>query len=249
MKTKNLFIMLLFLSVTQIWAQDKYSVRIPLIGENAPSFVANSTNGEISFPSDYGSNWKILFSHPRDFTPVCSSELLELAYHQKEFDEMGVKLVVVSTDTLYQHVAWKKALEDINYKNRDKIKIKFPLVDDQNCSIAKKYGMLHPPVSTTTDVRGVYIIDPKNKIQAIFFYPLNIGRSFEEIKRTVVALQSTYKNKLITPADWKLGDDFMIPYLNNKEEKSLENNNPEIYQLTWFMTFQKDKGIGVRKIN
>ncbi|NOU19378.1 MAG: peroxiredoxin [Bacteroidales bacterium] len=243
MKTKILLIMVLFLSTSQLWAQDNSNVRIPLIGESAPSFTAQSTNGEISFPADYGSKWKILFSHPRDFTPVCSSELLEMAYLQNDFDKMGVKLVVVSTDTLYQHVAWKKTLEEINYKNREKVKIKFAIVDDQSWSIAKKYGMLHPKESTTSDVRGVYIIDPDDKIQAIFFYPMNIGRNFDEIKRTIAALQSTYKNKLLTSADWKPGDDFMVPYQKTNDGGDLTKNKSDYYQVSWFMTFLKSKGI------
>ncbi len=193
MKTKITLLSVLVFSSTALWSQGNDDSRIPLIGSTAPSFTARTTNGEISFPGDYSSKWKILFSHPKDFTPVCSSELLELAQRQDDFAKLGVKLVVLSTDTLYQHENWVATLDTLSYKNREPKEIKFPLVDDNSKYVSKLYGMLHNPYSTTKDVRGVFVIDPKNKIRAIFFYPTEVGRNIDEIERTVVALQLSDK--------------------------------------------------------
>jgi len=240
MKTKFLFIVVMLISVTQLWAQDVNYGKIPLIGDEAPAFDAVSTNGPISFPKDFGNSWKILFSHPRDFTPVCSSEILELAYLQDDFEKLGVKIMVLSTDTLYAHNTWKKALESVKYKGMEPVKIKFPLVDDNNWAISKKYGMIHSAVSRSMDVRSVFIIGPNNKINAIFYYPNNIGRNMDEIKRTVVALQTADKTKLCTPANWQVGGDLMIPNPTEAEKKDMTLPNSKIYQVAWFMTFMKN---------
>lgn len=243
MKIRLVLFCLLLLGSGNLWSQDKKGVFIPLIGDDAPSFTAETTSGVLNFPSDYGRKWKILFSHPRDFTPVCSSEILELAHMQEDFEKLDVKLVIVSTDTLQKHFMWKKALEEISYKDKSPVKINFPLVDDNRLTISKKYGMLHLPTSSTKDVRGVFIINPQNKIDAIYFYPMNIGRNMEEIKRTVIALQTagTGKNHYLTPANWQLGDDLLVPQYpyTEKELKA----NPELknsyYNVGSFMWFKK----------
>jgi peroxiredoxin 2/4 len=237
----SLIIIVLFFSVTLVRAEGKSTSRIPLIGEKAPSFTAESTNGQITFPDDFGAMWKILFSHPADFTPVCSSEILELAQMQNEFDRLGVKIAILSTDTLYKHVSWKKSLETLKYKDRDPVKIKFPLIDDNNCYASKEYGMLHMPTSTVKDVRGVFIIDPRNKVRAIFFYPMEIGRDMDEIRRTVIALQTSDKEKVLTPANWEPGDDVMMHYLrSSKEEENIGTDNIlDTYKVSWYMYFKK----------
>lgn len=235
-----LFVALVF-SLSQVWAQEKEperNFRIPLIGEEAPSFTAESTTGVINFPADFGRNWKILFSHPQDFTPVCSTEILELANLQNEFDKLNVKLVVLSSDPLSTHVQWKKALEEVQFKGRTPVKIKFPLVDDENLTVSKMYGMIHSKSNTTKDVRGVFIIDPNDIVQAIYFYPENIGRNTEELIRTVTALKISSKEKVLTPADWKAGNDVLYPYLPKDEDKK-EGNLDDYYNVTWFMTFKK----------
>ena len=183
-------VMVLFSALIMAQADEDKNFRIPLIGEKAPSFTAETTNGTLVFPNDFGSKWKILFSHPQDFTPVCSSEMLELARLQKEFDNLNVKLAVISTSPLETHVQWKKALEDIEYKGNPATKIKFPLIDDDKRLISRQYGMIHPSISGTKSVRGVFIIDPNDVIQAVYFYPMNVGRSSEELLRSVKALQA-----------------------------------------------------------
>lgn len=207
---------------TTIMAQDK----IPLIGSQAPSFTAESTNGKMTFPDDFGKSWKILFSHPQDFTPVCSSELLELAYMQKDFEKLGVQFAVISTDDVAQHNLWKKHLEELDYKGRGKQVINFPIIEDIKAVASKKYGMLHEPASTVKDIRGVFVIDPSNKVRSINFYPMQVGRNMEEIERTVVALQIADKDEVFTPANWNDGDDVLVPYFPYTKEQLAAN--PEL---------------------
>ncbi len=229
-------------SVTQLMGQknpEDRNFKIPLIGDQAPSFTAESTVGTINFPSDYGRSWKILFSHPQDFTPVCSSEILELAYLQNEFDKLGVKLVVMSTDPLSTHEQWKKALEELNFKGRTPVKIKFPLVDDENLAVSKLYGMIQPSSNTTKSVRGVFIVNPDNVIETIYFYPLNVGRSTDELLRTVSALKTAYKDKVLTPADWKAGNDVFVPFNPVKGDNKTSEKSDNYYSVSWFMTYKK----------
>jgi peroxiredoxin (alkyl hydroperoxide reductase subunit C) len=239
------------LSVTQIWSQEASvssnqqetkedrNFRIPLIGESAPSFTAESTNGTINFPDDFGKRWKILFSHPQDFTPVCSTEILELARLQDEFDKLGAKLIVVSTDALETHVQWKKSLESLNLNDKGNVKIKFPLVDDDKRVIAKEYGMIHPASNTTKSVRGVFIIDPDNIIQAIYFYPKSVGRNTDELIRMVTALQTTEAGKVLTPVNWKAGNDLLVPIPPSVDASGKTTIPQGIYSPIWYLWFKK----------
>ena len=249
MKKMFLFLVIAF-SGTLVWSQnasvsssgnnvEDRNFRIPLIGEKAPSFTAKSTNGVVNFPEDYGRSWKILFSHPADFTPVCTSEILELANLQGEFDELGVKLVVVSADPVDTHNQWKKAMEDLNYKDRKMVKISFPLVEDENLEVSKKYGMVHPLTNSTKAVRGVFIVDPDNNVEAIYFYPMNVGRSTDELVRMVTALQTSASADALTPANWKAGNDLLLSF-PPKSDPSTPNVVPEgYYSLAWFMWYKK----------
>lgn len=220
------------------WSQGSDEVKIPLIGDQAPSFTAESSRGTITFPDDYGRKWKILFSHPKDFTPVCSTELLELANLQADFADLNTAIVVLSTDNLDQHKAWIKSLEDVDYCGHGQQQIKFPVVDDQSKVISREYGMIHPASNTTEDVRGVFIIGPDNTVESIMFYPSKVGRNMEEVKRTLVALQTTHDN-VVTPANWEPGKDLMLSYLNEEQKAEMQNSASSIYQLTWFMTFKR----------
>lgn len=232
----------LFLMLTRIaMAQPEQESRIPLMGETAPSFTAESTHGLINFPGDYFGKWKILFSHPADFTPVCSTEILELAAEQEEFKGLNTQLVVMSTDSKNSHIEWVNSLEEITYKGRETAKIEFPLVSDQSLQISRSYGMIHPNSSSTRDVRGVFIIDPENKIRAIFFYPNATGRNIDEIKRTLVAMQLTDKRNVLTPADWQPGQDVLLPAPSTRQdaEKLAEKKDPSLSSLAWYLWFMK----------
>lgn len=213
--------------------------KIPLIGSKAPSFTAQSTNGKITFPESFGTNWKVLFSHPQDFTPVCTSELLELAFLQDDFEKMGVKVAVISTDELKIHRAWKSHLEDLDYKGRGKQKIEFPILEDHEAEISKKYGMLHEPASTTRDIRGVFIIDGNNIVRSVNFYPMEIGRNIDEIKRIIVALKATDNSMVLTPANWNDGDDVLIPHFpytakQISEDPTIKDNYYNVGERLWF---------------
>ncbi len=213
--------------------------RIPLIGEDAPSFYAESTSGPVNFPSDFGKSWKVILSHPMDFTPVCSTELIELANLQNEFDKLGVKLLVVSTDPLDTHNQWKTTLENIEYRGYSQQSINFPIVDDSGLKIAKLYGMIHRETDNNRDVRGVFIIDPDNKIRAEFFYPQEVGRNMEELVRTVTALQVTHSDNVMTPANWKTGHDVLVPFPLKANMALMNKASGDYYQLSWFMIFKK----------
>ncbi len=231
--------LMMILSTNMISAQRKEAVKgIPLIGHEAPAFKAQSTNGLINFPEDFGSSWKIIFAHPRDFTPVCSSEILELAHKQKEFSKLGAEILVVSTDNIDQHRSWKAALEELEFKGKSQVKIDFPLVADNTYTIAKSYGMLDV-LDPSRSIRGVFFIDPNNRVQAFSFYPNQVGRNTDEIKRTLLALQTVHQHERYSmPANWQPGDKVLVPYLTEEEEATLGRNDSKISRLSWFMTYK-----------
>lgn len=222
--------------------------RIPLIGDTAPSFEAYTTNGKLKFPDDFGKSWKILFSHPADFTPVCTTEIMQLAKMQEDFKALGVKIAVISTDNLASHQQWKSAMEDF-IKNGEGIgEIEFPLIDDNTKQISEMYGMYNPSVKDIKDVRGVFIIDPENIVEAINFYPRNVGRNLEEIKRTVIALQTSKQEDVLTPVNWKPGDDVLMkhrPYSDAelKENPNISNSYYMVGLQMWYKRMDsKEKG-------
>ena len=185
---------------------------MPRIGDIAPEFKAVTTQGDINFPSDYKGKWTILFSHPADFTPVCTSEFMTFASMQDEFEKLNTQLVGLSVDGLYSHIAWLRTIkEKIEYKGMKDVEVKFPLIEDITMDVAKKYGMLQPGESSTKAVRAVFFIDPQSVIRAIIYYPLALGRNFDEIKRVIIALQTADNFKVAMPADWRPGDDVIVP--------------------------------------
>lgn len=187
-------------------------ISVPRIGDNAPSFEAVTTQGKINFPADYSGKWVILFSHPADFTPVCTSEFMTFANMESEFTALNCQLVGLSIDGLYSHIAWLRTIkEKIEYRGMKNIEVTFPLIEDITMNVAKKYGMVQPGESSTKAVRAVFFIDPMGKIRAIIYYPLSLGRNFKELKRVVVALQTADAFGVATPADWEPGDDVIIP--------------------------------------
>lgn len=236
-----IFAMILFFC-NGLMAQKGESQQIPLIGSKAPSFKAPTTKGILSFPKDFGTHWKILFAHPRDFTPVCSSEILELAYRQKEFEKLNARIAIVSIDKLVSHRSWKADLESIEYKGREKVKIDFPLVVDSTAVISYKYGMIDSKASAAHSVRGVFFIDPENNIRAFLFYPIEVGRNIDEIVRTIKALQAHDRNKnIVLPANWQPGDDYMLPVLSPEDKEELKKPNSDIFYINWYMIYKKGK--------
>ncbi|WP_321371118.1 redoxin domain-containing protein [uncultured Draconibacterium sp.] len=223
--------------------------KIPLIGSKAPKFSANTTLGKITFPNDFGNNWKVLFSHPADFTPVCSSELLELAHLQKEFKKLGVKVAVISTDNVELHKMWEAHLEELEYKDRAPVDIEFPIFEDPDGKSSRLYGMLHEPVSTNRDIRGVFIIDDKNIVRAVSFNPVEVGRDMSEYVRMVEALQLSDAEHVYTPANWESGDDVIVPhYPYTKAELAADPGlKDDYYQVGDRMWFKRIDGNTVEK--
>ena len=188
------------------------SVSMPRIGDKAPAFKAVTTQGDISFPEQFAGSWVILFSHPADFTPVCTSEFMTFASLEAKFAEANTKLVGLSVDGLYSHIAWLRAIkEKIEYKGMKQVEVTFPLIEDITMEVARKYGMIQPGESSTKAVRAVFVIDPKGTIRTIIYYPLSLGRNFDELYRVVLALQTADAFSVATPADWRPGDDVIVP--------------------------------------
>jgi peroxiredoxin 2/4 len=181
------------------------ATRIELNGP-APDFEANSTQGPLKL-SEYGKGkWVILFSHPADFTPVCTTEFVEFAKLAPEFERRGVKLLGNSVDSVYSHIAWIRNIED-----KFDVKVTFPVIADLDQKVSRLYGMLHTPSSVTATVRCVYFIDPKMTVRAMIYYPLNVGRNFDEILRVMDALQTVDREQVACPANWRPGQDVIVP--------------------------------------
>lgn len=224
--------------------------KMPSIGENAPEFKAVTTQGDINFPSDYKGSWVILFSHPADFTPVCTSEFMTFASREKEFNDANCKLVGLSIDGLYSHIAWLRSIkEKIEYKGMKDVEVKFPLIEDITMEVAKKYGMLQPGESNTKAVRAVFFIDPKGIIRTIIYYPLSLGRNFDEIYRVLIGLQTADKYSVALPADWQPGDDVIVPTAGScGVAKERMNSKDEMNCSDWFFCTKKLSKADVDKV-
>lgn len=217
--------------------------RMPLIGDDAPAFKAKTTQGEINFPEDYKGKWVILFSHPADFTPVCTTEFMTFAVMEPELKAMNTELIGLSIDSLYAHIAWLRTIkEKIEFKGMKNVEVNFPLIEDISMNVAMKYGMVQPNASATQAVRAVFIIDPKAKIRAVIYYPLSNGRNMEEIKRLIIAMQKSDKESIATPANWQPGDDVIIPPPGScgSAKERVEKEEKGKYCLDWFMCLRKD---------
>lgn len=185
---------------------------MPRIGDPAPAFTAKTTQGDIAFPEDFTGSWVILFSHPADFTPVCTSEFMTFAAMEDQFARYNTKLVGLSVDGLYSHIAWLRTIQDkMVYRDMKNIEVKFPLIDDVSMNVARKYGMIMPGEASTQAVRAVFVIDPKGVIRTIIYYPLSLGRNFDELLRVVQALQTADAFSIATPADWRPGERVIVP--------------------------------------
>jgi alkyl hydroperoxide reductase subunit AhpC len=184
------------------------------IGDIAPDFEADTTEGHIKFHQWIGDRWCVLMSHPKDFTPVCTTELGRVANLKKEFDKRNAKAIAVSVDDVKSHKGWIGDIEETQ-----KAKMNFPIIGDPDRKVANLYGMIHPNANDTLTVRSVFFIDPKKKVRAMITYPASTGRNFQEILRVLDSLQLTDNYQVATPADWKEGDDCVIvPSLTDPDE-------------------------------
>ncbi|MDY6408008.1 MAG: peroxiredoxin [Pseudomonadota bacterium] len=180
----------------------------PLIGDSAPAFDAETTEGPIHFPKDYTGKWVILFSHPADFTPVCTTEFIAFSQLVEECHKLNTELIGLSVDSLSSHIAWLYAIqEQVRFRGLSQVKITFPLIADLSQTIARRYGMIHPKVNENKTIRAVYFIDPDGIIRTILYYPISTGRNFNEILRILMSLQTADAFDVATPADWTPGDD------------------------------------------
>ncbi len=215
---------------------------MPRIGDKAPAFKAITTQGEINFPDQFAGSWVILFSHPADFTPVCTSEFMTFAKLEDEFGKFNCKLVGLSVDGLYSHIAWLRTIKDkIEYKGMKQIEVKFPLIEDITMEVARKYGMIQPGESSTKAVRAVFLIDPKGIIRTIIYYPLSTGRNFDELQRVLIALQTADAFGVATPADWRPGDEVIVPPAGScgAAKDRMEGKEEGVTCYDWFFCTRK----------
>lgn len=232
----------LALGAPVVSVQGEEAVRLPLIGDDAPAFTAETTQGPINFPADYKGKWVILFSHPADFTPVCTTEFMTFATMYPELKRLNTELVGLSIDSNYSHIAWLRTIrEKVKYRDMANVEVTFPLIADTKMEVARKYGMLQPGASDTKAVRAVFYIDPKGKIRALVYYPLSSGRNFDEIKRLLVAMQTADAHGVATPADWRPGDDVIIPPPGScgTAKQRVDEAGRDYQCQDWFMCFKQ----------
>ncbi len=212
--------------------------KFPLIGDAAPNLTVQTTHGMKNIPGDYKGKWVVLFSHPADFTPVCTTEFVAFAKREDQFKELNAELVGLSIDQIFSHIKWDEWIEE----NLD-VKIPFPIIADNNGKVAEAFGMVHPGKGTNT-VRAVFLIDPEGIIRLILYYPQEIGRNMDEIVRALRALQMSDKYKVAAPANWPdnelIGDRVIIPPATDVEAAKKRKEQYECYDW-WFCHKELDK--------
>ncbi len=230
-------------------------INLPRIGDSAPSFKAVTTQGEINFPEQYKGKWVILFSHPADFTPVCSSEFMTFASMSEKFAQANCDLVGLSVDGLFSHIAWLRTIkEKLEYKGMKNVEVQFPLIEDITMEVAKKYGMIQPGESATKAVRAVFIIDPQGIVKSMIYYPASLGRNFDEIYRALIGLQVADKFNVALPADWRPGEDVIVPTAGScgVAKERMAGDEAEVTCQDWFFCTKKlsieeiEKGLGFK---
>jgi len=218
--------------------EEKIEEKKPLLslGEVVPDFEAVTTHGKIKL-SDFKGKWVILFSHPADFTPVCTTEFVAFAQIYPELAKRNVQLIGLSIDSVYSHIAWARTI-----KEKFGVTIPFPIIADLDMKVANLFGMIHPKQSTTAAVRCVFVIDPEMKLRAMIYYPLNVGRNMDEILRLIDALQTADKYKVALPANWRPGDPVIVPPPTTQEdaEKRMQEAAQQGYEcIDWFLCKKK----------
>ena len=204
---------------------------LPKIGDQAPDFTAQTTQGEVTLSTWQEGKWVVLFSHPADFTPVCSTELTEFGRRYKEFEQRGVKLIGISVDSIHSHLAWHQNLGKILG-----VTLPYPLIADSTRAVSELYGMIHPGASATVTVRALFVIDPKRVVRALIYYPLNIGRNVEEVIRIIDALQTADKNGVACPVNWKPGDKVIVPPPKTEKEVADRLALQNVERLDFYLT-------------
>lgn len=213
--------------------EEEKVTQMPRIGDMAPDFKANTTHGPIQFSDYIKDSWTILFSHPADFTPVCTTEMSGFAVRGDEFRELNTKLIGLSIDSIHAHVAWVN-----NVKKNTGVLFDFPIIADIDMKVAQLYGMLQPNESETAAVRAVFFIDPVGKIRLIMYYPLNVGRNMDEIVRVLKGLQTSDKHGVALPLDWKPGEKVIVP--PPKTVAEMEEREKSDYEMVDFYLAKKD---------
>lgn len=216
--------------------------RLPLIGEKAPSFTAETTQGTINFPDDFLGSWVVFFSHPADFTPVCTTEFMTFASMEPEFAALNCKLMGLSIDSTYSHIAWLRTIkEKIEYRGMKDVEVNFPVISDLTMEVSKAFGMLQPGASDTQAVRAVFIMDPEGTVRAIMYYPLSNGRNVAEVKRILLAMQHSDEHGIATPANWEPGDDVIVPPPGScgVAKERMESDDDSLKRLDWFMCLKE----------
>jgi peroxiredoxin (alkyl hydroperoxide reductase subunit C) len=214
----------------QIEKETQEIYTMPRIGDMAPDFEAVTTTGNMKF-SDYNKgSWVVLFSHPADFTPVCTTEMSGFAQESDFFEKHNTKLLGLSIDSIYSHIAWVNAVDE-----KTGVLFNFPIIADIDMNVAKLYGMLQPGESETAAVRAVFFIDPKGKIRLIMYYPLNVGRNMEEIKRSLLALQTSDEHQVAMPLNWQPGDKVIVGAPNTLEGLAARKKDTELEQVDWYL--------------
>jgi peroxiredoxin (alkyl hydroperoxide reductase subunit C) len=203
---------------------------IPRIGDPAPDFTAPTTQGEIHFSQWQKDAWVLLFSHPADFTPVCTTELSEFARRSAEFKRRNVKLIGLSEDSIHSHLAWRE-----NIREKLGVELDYPLIADVSGNVAELYGLIHPGESQTATVRAVFAIDPKHAVRAIIYYPLNVGRNIDEIVRLIDALQATDKHAVATPVNWTPGARVVVPPPKTEAEVTARRNGAYAEKIDFYL--------------
>lgn len=203
------------------------------LGMPAPEFEAVTTHG-VKKLSDYKGKWLILFSHPADFTPVCTTEFMAFAGIYKDLQAKDTELLGLSIDSVFSHIAWTR-----NIKEKTGTEIPFPIIEDLSMNVSKKYGMVHEGMGATQAVRSVFFIDPNGTLKAMIYYPMSLGRNFDEILRVVDALQTADKNQCATPANWRKGDDVIVPPAMTTDQAEKNFTNPEYDVTDWYLCKKK----------
>jgi len=209
--------------------QEMHINPMPRIGDMAPDFTAKTTVGDLQFSEYNKGSWVVLFSHPADFTPVCTTELSGFAQRKPEFDELNTKLMGLSIDSIHSHLAWVN-----NVKKNTGVYFDFPIIADIDMKVSKLYGMLQPNEAETAAVRAVYFVDPNGKIRLIMYYPLNVGRNMNEIIRVLKALQTAEKHGVAMPLDWQPGDKVIVSPPANLEAMA-EREKSSYEMVDWYL--------------